>query len=67
MLTPSSWPTTSTTPAGGRSYLAKDSLFKIPVLGFIVRAAKQIPVVRGSVDAARALDEAISTVKAGGA
>ncbi len=48
-------------------YLAKDSIFKIPVLGRILRAAKQIPVVRGTADAARALDEAVSAVKAGGA
>src|SRR5215469_9780046 len=47
-------------------YLAKDSIFKVPVLGRIIHSAKQIPVVRGSVDAARALEEAVTTVKAGG-
>jgi 1-acyl-sn-glycerol-3-phosphate acyltransferase len=48
-------------------YLAKDSLFKIPILGRIIRSAKQIPVTRGSIEAVQALDEAVNTVKAGGA
>jgi 1-acyl-sn-glycerol-3-phosphate acyltransferase len=47
-------------------YLAKDSIFQVPVLGRIVHSAKQIPVVRGSVDAGRALEEAVTAVKAGG-
>jgi 1-acyl-sn-glycerol-3-phosphate acyltransferase len=47
-------------------FLAKDSIFRVPVIGRIVRGAKQIPVVRGSVDAGRALREAVNTVKDGG-
>jgi 1-acyl-sn-glycerol-3-phosphate acyltransferase len=47
-------------------FLAKDSIFRVPVIGPIVRAAKQIPVVRGSMDAVRALDDAVDNVKAGG-
>jgi 1-acyl-sn-glycerol-3-phosphate acyltransferase len=46
-------------------YLAKSSLFKIPVLGPIVRAVRQIPVERGTVDASKALDAAITAVKRG--
>jgi 1-acyl-sn-glycerol-3-phosphate acyltransferase len=48
-------------------YLAKDSIFRIPVVGRIIRAVRQIPVTRGSIDAARALDEAIVGVQEGGA
>jgi 1-acyl-sn-glycerol-3-phosphate acyltransferase len=44
-------------------YLAKASIFRIPVLGRIVFGAKQIPVLRGTVDAARALDDAIAAIK----
>jgi 1-acyl-sn-glycerol-3-phosphate acyltransferase len=47
-------------------FLAKESIFRVPVIGPIVRSAKQIPVVRGSVDAVRALDDAVNNVKAGG-
>ncbi len=47
-------------------YLAKDSLFKVPVIGRIVQADKQIPVVRGSLDAVRSLDEAVRAIEAGG-
>jgi 1-acyl-sn-glycerol-3-phosphate acyltransferase len=46
-------------------FLAKSSLFRIPVLGPLLRAVKQTPVDRGTVDAGKALDAAISTVKAG--
>ncbi len=46
-------------------YLAKSSLFKIPVLGPIVKAVRQIPVERGTVDASKALDAAITAVKRG--
>jgi 1-acyl-sn-glycerol-3-phosphate acyltransferase len=48
-------------------FLAKDSIFRIPVLGRLVRYVQQIPVARGSVDAVRALDEAVAGVEQGGA
>jgi 1-acyl-sn-glycerol-3-phosphate acyltransferase len=46
-------------------FLAKSSLFKVPVLGPLLRAVKQTPVNRGTVDASKALDAAVATVKAG--
>lgn len=53
--------------AAGRlpHYLAKDSIFSIPVAGAIMRGAKQIPVSRGTADAARALDDAVAALKQG--
>src|SRR4051794_31155958 len=39
-------------------YLAKESLFRIPVIGYIITAVGQIPVARGTVDARKALDQA---------
>jgi 1-acyl-sn-glycerol-3-phosphate acyltransferase len=46
-------------------FLAKSSLFRIPVLGPLLRAVKQTPVDRGTVDAAKALDAAVATIRAG--
>lgn len=46
-------------------YLAKSSLFKIPVLGPLLRVVKQIPVDRGTVDASKALDAAVSAIDRG--
>jgi 1-acyl-sn-glycerol-3-phosphate acyltransferase len=46
-------------------YLAKESVFRIPVVGAILRWCKQIPVHRGTVDAGKALDSAIKAVRAG--
>jgi 1-acyl-sn-glycerol-3-phosphate acyltransferase len=46
-------------------FLAKSSLFKFPVLGPLLRAVKQTPVDRGTVDASKALDAAVAEVKAG--
>jgi hypothetical protein len=40
-------------------------LFRIPVLGPIVKAVRQIPVERGTVDASKALDAAIAAVNRG--
>lgn len=34
----------------GIRVLAKDSLFRVPLLGFIMKMSYQIPIVRGSVD-----------------
>lgn len=46
-------------------YLAKSTLFKIPVAGPLLRAVKQIPVDRGTVDAGKALDAAVAAVERG--
>jgi 1-acyl-sn-glycerol-3-phosphate acyltransferase len=46
-------------------FLAKEAVFELPVAGRIVRGAGQIPVRRGSVDAARALQAAVDAVRAG--
>lgn len=48
-------------------FLAKDSLFRAPGLGWLMRKMAHIPVVRGSVDARKALITARSVVEAGGA
>ena len=48
-------------------FLAKDSLFRAPVLGYIMRKMAHIPVIRGSVDARKALITARKVVEAGGA
>jgi len=45
------------------SFLAKDSLFTIPVLGWLLRAVGQIPVKRGTTDAAKALDAAVDWLR----
>lgn len=46
-------------------YLGKESVFRIPVAGRIVRAAGQIPVYRESGDAARAFSAAVEAVRQG--
>lgn len=46
-------------------FLAKSGMFDVPVLGFLMRGARQIPVYRGSVDAIRALRAAVEAVEAG--
>lgn len=46
-------------------YLAKESVFRIPLAGRIVTNAGQIPVRRGSVDAAHSLELAVEAVRAG--
>ncbi len=46
-------------------FLAKESVFGVPVVGPIVRGAHQIPVRRESLDAGRALTEAVDAVRAG--
>jgi len=46
-------------------FLAKASLFTIPVIGSLLRAVRQIPVHRGTANAARALDDAVAAVTAG--
>lgn len=48
-------------------FLAKSSLFRVPVLGSLLQGTRQIPVYRGTTDAGRALDAAVAAVKAGDA
>jgi 1-acyl-sn-glycerol-3-phosphate acyltransferase len=46
-------------------FLVKASVFKVPVVGALLTKVQQIPVQRGTADAARALDAATEVVKAG--
>ena len=48
-------------------FLGKASVFRVPVVGWILHRTRQIPVERGTVDAARSLDTLVATVKDGGA
>jgi 1-acyl-sn-glycerol-3-phosphate acyltransferase len=48
-------------------FLGKASIFKVPVIGRLLRAVRQIPVERGTVDAARSVDALIAGIKDGGA
>lgn len=47
------------------SFLAKDGLFRIPVIGWVLRRVGQIPVHRGTADARVSLRDAIAAVQAG--
>jgi 1-acyl-sn-glycerol-3-phosphate acyltransferase len=46
-------------------FLGKASLFRLPVVGRIIRACGQIPVERGTSNAAQALSQAIDAVNRG--
>ena len=46
-------------------YIGKEGVFKVPIIGKIVLAAGQIPVVREGKDAAKALEHAVKVLKAG--
>ncbi|NBV89984.1 MAG: 1-acyl-sn-glycerol-3-phosphate acyltransferase, partial [Actinobacteria bacterium] len=46
-------------------FLAKAEIFKIPVIGKMLKSAGQIPVHRGSVNAASSLHSAIAAVNSG--
>lgn len=48
-------------------FLAKQGVFDVPVIGRILHKLRQIPVRRGTVDAARSLEAATTAVKAGDA
>jgi 1-acyl-sn-glycerol-3-phosphate acyltransferase len=46
-------------------FLGKAEVFKVPVVGWILRSAGQIPVYRQSQDAARAFSAAVAAVESG--
>ena len=48
-------------------FLAKASLFRLPVLGGFLRKVQQIPVERGSVEAVKSLDVLVDAIDQGGA
>ena len=48
-------------------FLAKESLFRVPVLGRALRATGQVPVLRGTAEAAAALTAARDELASGGA
>lgn len=47
-------------------FLAKASLWDVPVVGFVLRRVRQIPVERGSMEAAKSLDALVGALKDGG-
>jgi 1-acyl-sn-glycerol-3-phosphate acyltransferase len=46
-------------------YLGKESVFRIPIIGTVIKGAGQIPVTRESKDAVKGLEHAIAVLKAG--
>lgn len=48
-------------------FLGKASLFEVPVIGWLLKQFRQIPVARGTIDAAKALEAAVTAVKDGAA
>jgi 1-acyl-sn-glycerol-3-phosphate acyltransferase len=46
-------------------FLTKNTLFDKPVLGTIMRGCKQIPVYRGTTDAAKSLQDAVAALEQG--
>lgn len=46
-------------------YLGKEAVFRVPLVGRIIRGAGQIPVYRDTVDAARSVRDAIDAVERG--
>jgi 1-acyl-sn-glycerol-3-phosphate acyltransferase len=46
-------------------FLAKESLFQLPIAGVFLRRCGQIPVRRGAADASRALDDAVAAIARG--
>jgi 1-acyl-sn-glycerol-3-phosphate acyltransferase len=47
-------------------FLGKASLWRVPVLGALLRKVRQIPVERGSVEAVKSLDVLIDAIQQGG-
>jgi 1-acyl-sn-glycerol-3-phosphate acyltransferase len=47
-------------------FLGKASIWKVPVVGFMLRKTLQIPVERGSVEAVRSLDVLVDAIAQGG-
>lgn len=54
--------------ASGRwpRFLAKSGIWKVPVIGFLMTKCKQIPVVRGSVEAAKSVENMAAALADGG-
>ncbi|MEV6298585.1 lysophospholipid acyltransferase family protein [Actinoplanes sp. NPDC051861] len=48
-------------------FLGKASVWKVPVIGFLLNKTRQIPVERGSVEAAKSLDSLVAALREGGA
>ncbi|MGW0503651.1 lysophospholipid acyltransferase family protein [Micromonospora sp. NPDC003241] len=48
-------------------FLGKASVFKVPVVGWILQRCRQIPVERGSVDAAKSLEALVKALSEGAA
>jgi 1-acyl-sn-glycerol-3-phosphate acyltransferase len=48
-------------------FLGKASVFRVPVVGWLLRRVRQIPVERGTADAVRSLDALVAAIAAGGA
>ncbi len=48
-------------------FLGKASLWRVPVVGALLRKVQQIPVERGSVEAVKSLDALIDAIHSGGA
>ncbi|CAB4594664.1 unannotated protein [freshwater metagenome] len=46
-------------------YIGKEGVFKVPVIGRIILAAGQVPVMRESKDASKALEHAVKLLEAG--
>ena len=47
-------------------FLAKASIWKVPVVGYLLTKTRQIPVERGSVEAVKSLDSLIDALNQGG-
>ena len=48
-------------------FLGKASVFRVPVVGWILHRCRQIPVERGTVDAVKSLDALVAALDEGGA
>ncbi|MCW3842448.1 1-acyl-sn-glycerol-3-phosphate acyltransferase [Micromonospora yasonensis] len=48
-------------------YLGKASLFRVPVIGWLLHRCRQIPVERGTVEAVKSLDKLVQALNEGGA